>query len=131
MRLPNELIHFSLESKPGQDCSVSWGTRVKEDPEYHQVACHFLQSRVPPYSNAAQPPAAGIRGQSVGISLGPPFVGNIVRGETKQNLEVENSDFNFMLAGPDVYLCLSPEQRIHRVFKRQCRVSGHKECALA
>jgi hypothetical protein len=42
----------------------------------------------------------------------------------------ENSDFNFTLAGPDVYLCLSPEQRIHRIFKRQCRVSGYKECAL-
>jgi hypothetical protein len=43
---------------------------------------------------------------------------------------VENSDFNFTLAGPDVYPCLSPEQRIHRIFKRQCRVSGYKECAL-
>jgi hypothetical protein len=43
---------------------------------------------------------------------------------------VENSDFNFYLAGPDVYQCLSPEQRIHRIFKRQSRVSGYKECAL-
>jgi hypothetical protein len=43
---------------------------------------------------------------------------------------MENSDFNFTLAGPDVYLCLSPEQRIHRIFKRQCRASGYKECAL-
>jgi hypothetical protein len=55
--------------------------------------------------------------------------GNIVRGETKQHLE-ENSDFNFTLVGPDIYLCLSPEQRNHRIFKRQCRVSGYKECAL-
>jgi hypothetical protein len=43
---------------------------------------------------------------------------------------VENSDFNFMPAGPDVYLCLSPEQKIHRIFKRQCRTSDYKECAL-
>jgi hypothetical protein len=43
---------------------------------------------------------------------------------------VENSDFNFMLAGPDVYLCLSPEQRIYRIFKRHCRVSGYKEYVL-
>jgi hypothetical protein len=43
---------------------------------------------------------------------------------------VENSDFNFTTAGPDVYLCLSPEQRIHRIFKRQYRASGYKECAL-
>jgi hypothetical protein len=43
---------------------------------------------------------------------------------------VENSDFNFTLAGPAMYLCLSTEQRIHRIFKRQCRASGYKECAL-
>jgi hypothetical protein len=43
---------------------------------------------------------------------------------------VENSGFNFTLAGPDVYLCLSPEQTIHRIFKRQCRASGYKKCAL-
>jgi hypothetical protein len=43
---------------------------------------------------------------------------------------VENSDFNFMLVGPDMYLCLSTEQRSHRIFKRQCRASGYKECAL-
>jgi hypothetical protein len=39
---------------------------------------------------------------------------------------VENSDFIFMPAGSGVYLCLSTEQRIHRIFKRQCRASGYK-----
>jgi hypothetical protein len=74
MRLPDELVHFSVESKPGQDCSESWGTGAKEDPESHWVARHLVRSRVPPYSNAAQTPAGGTTGQSVGISLGPPNV---------------------------------------------------------
>jgi hypothetical protein len=39
---------------------------------------------------------------------------------------VENSDFIFMPAGSDVYLCLSTEQRIHKIFKRQCRASDCK-----
>jgi hypothetical protein len=57
--------------------------------------------------------------------------GNIVRGETKQHSEEWRTQILiFTLAGPDVYQCLSPEQRIHRIFKRQCRVSGYKECAL-
>jgi hypothetical protein len=43
---------------------------------------------------------------------------------------VENSDFIFMPVGSDVYLCLSTEQRIYRIFKRQCKASGYKECAL-
>jgi hypothetical protein len=43
---------------------------------------------------------------------------------------VENSDFIFTPAGSDVYLCLSTEQRIHRIFKRQFRASVYKECAL-
>jgi hypothetical protein len=57
--------------------------------------------------------------------------GNIVRGETKQHSEEWRTQILiFMLAGPDVYLCLSPEKRIYRIFKRQCRVSGYKECAV-
>jgi hypothetical protein len=74
MRLPDELVHFSMESKPGQDCSENWGTRAKKDPEYHRVAHHLVQSRVPPYSDAAQLSAGDTRGQSVGILLGPPYV---------------------------------------------------------
>jgi hypothetical protein len=31
---------------------------------------------------------------------------------------VENLDFIFTPAGSDVYLCLSTEQRIHKIFKR-------------
>jgi hypothetical protein len=42
---------------------------------------------------------------------------------------VENSDFIFTAAGSDVYLFLSTEQRIYRIF-RQCRASGYKESAL-
>jgi hypothetical protein len=57
--------------------------------------------------------------------------GNIVRGETKQHSEEWRTQILiFTLAGPAVYQCLSPEQRIHRIFKRQCRVSVYKECAL-
>jgi hypothetical protein len=43
---------------------------------------------------------------------------------------VENSDFNFKIAGSDVYLCLSPEQMSHKIFKRQCKALCYKECAL-
>jgi hypothetical protein len=128
MRLPDELVHFSLESKLGQDCSQRWSARVKEDPEYHQVAHHLIQSRVPPYSDAAQPLSDGSRSQSVGISLGPPNVGEYFdRQKTKQHLEVWKTQILFFMpAGSDVYLCLSPEQRIHRIFKRQCRASGYR-----
>jgi hypothetical protein len=71
-RLPDELVHFSLESKLGQDCSESWSAGEKEDPGYHQLAHHLIQSCVPPYSNATQLLSGGSRGQSVGILLGPP-----------------------------------------------------------
>jgi hypothetical protein len=31
---------------------------------------------------------------------------------------MQNSDFIFMPAGSDMYLCLSTEQRIHKMLKR-------------
>jgi hypothetical protein len=37
---------------------------VKEDLEYHQVACHLAWSRVPLHSRAAQLQAGGSRGQN-------------------------------------------------------------------
>jgi hypothetical protein len=72
-RLPDDLVHFSLESMPSQDCSEKWSaTGVKEDLEFHWVARHLIQSSIPPYSDAAQLPAGGTRDQLVGISLEPP-----------------------------------------------------------
>jgi hypothetical protein len=57
--------------------------------------------------------------------------GNIVRWETKQHLEEWRTQIlYFMPVGSDMYLCLSTEQRIYRIFKRQFRASGYKECAL-
>jgi hypothetical protein len=50
-------------------------------------------------------------------------------GQTRNQVTlrgVENSDFIFTPAGSDVCLSLNPEQRIHKIFKRQCRASGYK-----
>jgi hypothetical protein len=43
--------------------------------------------------------------------------------------EVENSDFILHWQSQMSFPFLGPEQRIHRIFKRQCRASGYKECA--
>jgi hypothetical protein len=44
MKLPGELVPFSLESELGQDYSEGWNSRAKEDPEYHGVAHHLVWS---------------------------------------------------------------------------------------
>jgi hypothetical protein len=45
--------------------------------------------------------------------------GMVVRGETKRHSEEWRTQvFIFTLAGPDLYQCLSTEQRIHEIFKR-------------
>jgi hypothetical protein len=75
MTLPDELVHFSLESKPG-GLLRQLGHQGEGGPRIPLVACHLIRSCVPPYSKAAQLPAGGSRGQLVGISLGPP---NVVR----------------------------------------------------
>jgi hypothetical protein len=38
-RLPDELVHFSLESKPSQDCSEKWSsTRWRRT--WNTIRCH-------------------------------------------------------------------------------------------
>jgi hypothetical protein len=131
MRLPDELVHFSLECKLSQDCSESWGTRGKGGPRIpsggappHLVLCPSLLQCSPAASFWHKGPVGwNLTGASK-------MLWQYSQRRNQVTLGGVNSDFNFMLAGPDVYLCLSPEQRIHRIFKRQCRASGYKECAL-
>jgi hypothetical protein len=132
-------------TESGWDCQMSWSTspwspsRVKtaqrdgaplgekEDLECHRVACHLVQSCVPPYSYAAQLPTSGSRGQLVGILLGPPMLWKYGQTRSQVTLRgVENSDFILMPVDSNVCLCLSTKQRIHKIFKRSYRASGYK-----
>jgi hypothetical protein len=55
--------------------------------------------------------------------------GNIDRWETMRHSQEWRTQILFYTRGLRHIPCLSIEQRIHRIFKRQCRASIYKECA--
>jgi hypothetical protein len=120
---PDEkLVHFSLESKPGQDCSENGSIGAKEDPEYHWVACHLIWSRVHPAAGWWLKGPVGWDLNGASKMLG----GYFDRLRTKRHLEEWRTQILFYAGGHRYTLCLNPEQRIHRIFKRQCRASSYK-----
>ena len=72
MAIPGELVCPSSESIWGLGHLESRDTRLKENPEYHQVACLFVHLGVPLLqpSQATSLAAQGVG--MVGILLGPP-----------------------------------------------------------
>jgi hypothetical protein len=85
--------------------------------------CHLIWSHVPPYSDAALAQGASQLGSCWGLQmLGEYFD----RQEAKQHSEAWRTKPLFYASGLRCIPCLSPEQRIHRIFKRQCRASSYK-----
>jgi hypothetical protein len=120
-----------LESKLGQDCSESWGMGRRRT--WNTIGWHTTSFSPVSLPTPMQPSRQLVtQGASrLESRWGLQMLWQYSQRRNQVTLGgVENSDFNFTLAGPDVYLCLSTEQKIHKIFKRQCRASGYKECAL-
>jgi hypothetical protein len=97
------LIHFLKSNQVKTTQRVEgWNSRVKKDPECHQVPC-LVRSQIPPYFGAVQPLASGSRGQKgwylTGASrnveeiLSEEKPSNTQRSRTNQILFYTNSEF--------------------------------------
>jgi hypothetical protein len=132
-----------------QNCQVSWSTspwspnQVKTTQRFGTPGWRRTQNTIRWHATSFGPKSLPTLVQSshwlvaqvarmVGISLGPPkMLWKYCHMRNQGTLrEVENSHFYFTPPVPDelTLRILGPKQRIHRMFKGQCRASGYKKC---
>ena len=116
--VPGELVCPANES--GQGMAIrSQSTCLKENPEYHQVACLLIHLGAPAFwpGRAIIPAAQGA--SMVGISLKPPEnVAETSTWETKHHTQRVGELRFIITAGPEELTpqALSSEQKGYRVF---------------